>query len=269
MAHEDGLAKSLCRGAVALAFIAAADVNAVQLRAGLSWMDFSYKEFDDGGEILDREDGSLPGLGIGLNQPFGRWTVDAELTYHAGRVEYRGQTQPIRVSHTTDTDETIWDGAVYVSYAVAEQPLRLLGGLGYRFWERDIQPAYNEDLGYTVPGLLEYYYWYYLTLGAQIYVTEDFSVDARALRPVDATMELAVNGSNSKFDMGERWGLRLATPWRTVVSPSLVVILEPYLQYWQFDASSLVYVPGLGGFAYEPDNETLTWGLRAWFATDL
>jgi hypothetical protein len=232
-------------------------------------MDFNYKEFDDGGEILDREDGPLPGLGVGLHESFGRLAIDAELTYHVGRVTYTGQTQPIRVSHTTDTDETIWDGAVYVSYSVSERPVRVLGGLGYRFWERDIRPAYNEDLGYTVPGLLEYYYWYYLALGVQLDVAKDFTIDARALRPMEATMELALSGSNATFDMGERWGFRLATPWRRALSPRVVLTLEPYLQYWQFDASPLVYVAELGGFAYEPDNETLSWGLRAWFATDL
>lgn len=268
MAQEDGFAKFLRCILLVLTLFGASGVHAAELRAGLSWMDFNYKEFDDRDQILDREDGSLPGLAIGLNQPLGRWTIDAELIYHTGRATYSGQTQPIRVSHTSDTDETIWDGSIYVSYAVADLPLRLLGGAGYRFWERDIRPAYNEDLGYTVPGLLEYYYWYYLALGVQLQVTNDFRIDARALRPMDATMELAVDGSNSTFDMGERWGLRLATPWRTAASESLAVTLEPYLQYWKFEASPLVYVPELGGFAYEPENETMTWGLRAWIGTD-
>lgn len=241
-----------------------AKVHALDLRAGLSWMDFEYKEFDDAGEILDREDGSLPGLGLGVTQPFGRWSLDAEFTWHVGSAGYSGQTQD-RVPVSTDTDEAIWDTSVYMTYSVPERPLRVVAGLGYRYWERDIQPSRDIN-GRPVAGLLEYYYWYYLMLGMQFDVVDELSFDFRALWPIDATMELALAGANTRFDLGERPGLRLAAPWRKPLSQRLTLTVEPYLQYWQFDASPSVYVPELSGWAYEPDNDTLSWGLRAWLA---
>ena len=58
-------------------------VPAIEMQVSLGLQDFSYKEFDDEGAVLDREDGLLPGVEGSLTHGLGAWSVGCQLHYYA------------------------------------------------------------------------------------------------------------------------------------------------------------------------------------------
>lgn len=240
-------------------------------QAYISWMDFDYREYDDAGRLLDRESGGIPGLVFDLAGAKDRWTLGGHFSWHANDVLYDGQTTsgvPIR----THTEENILDTSVRIErslHTAATFGPTLYGGVGYRYWGREIRPTHTSS-GQAVDGLFEMYRWTYLFLGgrAAVYRTDRFrfSFDARALRPYRPTLDVDYRGANDSIvlDLGERTGWRLGLPLEYRIDAHVRMVVEPYTEIWEVGRSPTETLTRQGvpvSGVYEPRSTTRTTGL--------
>ncbi len=219
---------------------------------GLSVMDFGYKEFGDEENLLDREDGLLPGIVAGITR---EW-ISADLSYYSNEVDYKGQTQfgtPIE----TRTDEKIFDFSLQLGTG-------LYVGLGYHRWERDIQSLS------TVSGLFEIYEWWYGLLGAKSSFPftdkSDWVIDFSIIQPIKPTVEIDFDGAfdKTKLDLGERLGGRFSLAWQYRFNDTMHIVVESYLERWYLGRSATETLTRNGkkvGGVFEPRSEALNKGL--------
>jgi len=73
------------------AAIAQPDKGSV-LSIATSVLRFGYQEFNDAGQMLDREDGNIPGVVVGMSNNSGSWLFAGDFSYHGGSADYDGQT---------------------------------------------------------------------------------------------------------------------------------------------------------------------------------
>lgn len=245
-----------------------------KVSANFSLQDFNYKEFDDNGSLLDREDGTLPGLIFGLERPRGRWVLGGRFSYYAGSVDYDGQTNtgtPI----TTRTDEKISEIEGRAEYWLRpEDRWAVYGGLGYRYWARDIRPTRTAG-GQPVSGLFEVYDWWLVFFGTKVELynknASRWSLDLRVLRilapelRVDATSQF----DQARLDLGERYGMRLSLPWQYKLDKATHLTIEPYAEGWELGRSPTVPLTRNGvviGTIFEPRSETRNYGINLGFS---
>ncbi len=227
--------------------------------AGVSVLDFGYKKFSPGGELLNREDGILSGGRLGLEYYWASNRLTLDLTRHKGIADYDGQTQggtPV----TTLTDETI----THLSLTLGRVAETLDGvstywGLGYRHWQRNIRSKGN------VQGLLETYMWPYALLGLRGGVWRSggshLMLDGRLVYPVSAKMRVEANSFDTMtLDQKSTPGLRLALPWR-LYRQRLQVEIEAAVEIWRITRSTAKEVTingaSTGYYIYEPSSTTL------------
>jgi len=230
--------------------------GARQIWLGLSVMDFQYKEFSDQGELLDREDGPVPGVRLGLSSQYGSLLIGAEFTYQAGRVDYDGQLQD-GTPHKTRTDETFIDASLTLGRYVGPRSKVHLGA-GFHQWGRDIQPSGD------VSGLFERYAWIYVLLGGEQLLWQNgkhqLSLNAQMTYPVNPTMTLNVAGAGDvSLALGSQPGFRLLVPWRIRLASGRQLEVAPYYEYWQLGRSQGIRAGGW--IIYEPRSETGNLGI--------
>lgn len=254
----------------------AQEQDGLNLSIGSDFQRFDYREYSDQGNLLDRENGMLPGLLIGIGCSQGSWQIAGQLSYHAGGVTYTGQTNggaPI----STTTDQKTIDVELRAGYRFQQaQQIRptLYLGVANHFWRRDIQPTYTAS-GMPVRGLQETYRWWQAFLGATLsgYKTSfiDWGLDARLTRIIAPKIEVDYSGlyDNSQLDLGGRWGFRLALPMSYSMRRSTTLVIEPYLEKYALGRSSSAQLTSQGvvkGAVFEPDsiggNYGVTVGLR-------
>ena len=229
---------------------------ASQTWLGLSMMDFQYKEFSDQGELLNREDGLVPGLRFALASSAGNLLIGLEVSYQTGSVDYDGQLQN-GTPHKTRTDETFIDASFTLGRQVhARSKIHL--GAGYHQWDRDIQPSGRGS------GLFERYAWIYVLLGGEQLLWKNgkhqLSLNAQATYPVNPTMTLNFTGSgNVSLDLGSQPGFRLQAPWRIRLASGRQLEVTPYYEYWQLGRSPDVRVGAW--IVHEPRSETGNLGI--------
>ena len=248
------------------------------LTIGAAVLDFGYQEFSDSGKRLNREDGAIPGLGIGISHSFARWLLSGDFSYHAGDVTYRGQTNT-GIPITSHTDQEIVAMTLRIEYWQATTMLIQGGGLGYNAalylgvgyhdWVRDIQPTRTAG-GAPVSGLFEVYQWWLGFMGAKAVLYEsrhaDWLLDARLIRPVNPSIKVDFKGryDNIQLNLGERWGVRLALPWRYAISPSTGLMVEPFMESHALGRGATASLTRNGvpvGTVNEPRSESRNYGL--------
>ena len=268
-----GFIRNLCALLVLLAPVGAMAwaEEGQELAIGAAVLDFGYQEFSDSGKLLNREDGPIPGLVASLSRSRDRWLLAGDFSYHAGDVTYNGQTNT-GVPITTRTDQKIVDMAVRAEYWQATTGglnYALYLGAGYHRWERDIQPTRTAS-GAPVGGLFETYEWWLGFLGAKMVLRESGKVrwllDVRLTRPVNPSITVDFHGlyDNARLDLGERWGARLALPWRYAVSRTAGLIVEPFVESYELGRSATTPLTRNGivvGTVYEPRSESRNYGL--------
>ncbi len=236
--------------------MAADGQSSSQVWLGLSVTDFQYKEFSDLDELLNREDGPVPGLRFAVASSAGSLLIGLEATYQTGSVDYDGQLQN-GTPHKTRTDETFID----VSFSLGRQfgmwSEVYLGG-GYHQWDRDIQPSGR------VSGLFERYTWIYVLLGGEQLLWQNgkhrLSLNAQMTYPINPTMALNIAGSGDvSLDLGSQPGFRLQAPWRKRLASGLQLEVAPYYEYWQLGRSPDVRVGTW--IIHEPRSETGNLGI--------
>lgn len=269
---------------VSISFMFLPGVNADELQnerefsLGFSLLDMSYKEFDDTGFLLNREDGLL--TGVTGQFKFAGVNIDHYLygSYHASTIDYDGYTQngyPVQ----TDTETDIVD----LQYRLSSKKYQRTGiyaGIGYRHWRRDILSTGN------VSGLLEDYKWFYGLAGVQAYFFKDanseVSIDLRITKMLKAEMDIDFKGfsytglaplDDKTVNLGKKINLRIGVPWRFRTANSYTWVIEPYYEEWDIGKSNVVnltengvnvILPECGGVCgvLEPRSETRNFGVN-------
>jgi hypothetical protein len=232
---------------------------------------FDYREYSDQGKLLDRENGFLPGLLLGIGRSKGPWQIAGQLSYHAGGVAYTGQTnggEPI----TTTTQQQIIDAELRAGYQFQQvqniQPALYFGAANHS-WRRNIQPTYTSS-GMPVRGLMETYRWWQAFFGAILSTYKissfDWALDTRLTRIIAPKIEVDYFGlyDTPQLDLGERWGFRLALPMSYSMRYSTTILLEPYLEKYALGRSSSTPLTNQGiiqGTVFEPRSTSSIYGV--------
>jgi hypothetical protein len=232
-----------------------------ELTIAASVLHFGYQEFDDAGKLLDREDGFVPGVVLGLSHTVNRWQFAGDFAYHGGDVVYTGQTNT-GIPINTHTRQNIADIAVRAEYWLQSSRgsnFALYLGAGYHHWDRNIQPTTTAS-GIPVSGLFETYTWWTGFVGAKTEIYESASsrllLDARLLQTINPTMSVTYGqGDKVTLALGERLGFRLSLPWRHTLAHSSNLIVESYAESYELGRSAIV------GGIYEPVSQTINYGL--------
>ncbi len=264
-----GFSRLLALAGLLMVRAVAADVHG---SLAVSGMDMNYQEFS-GSVVLDEEHGQLAGLQAALGRRDSGWSVDTDLTLHAGWADY---SAPPAIR--TDTHERILDWNARAGLPLVYKTtthVDAYAGLGYRDWRRAIKST-------TLAGLVEDYRWWYLLLGlrGEQYAGEHtrFSLDARLLRPVRPRLDVDFNAVYDDITVypQARNGFRLALSAEHDLQSGVTLWLSPWYEYWELSASPQVklWQQGMPSdapvFAREPDSETrnagvllgLRWRLR-------
>lgn len=233
---------------------------------GLSITDFSYQEFKQNGPLFNHEYGILPGIKIGLSKNFKQGFLATTFSYHWNEVNYEGETQsglPIK----TRTDEKIYTGSLQLG-----QQLKITDhfisqfyiGLGYYQWQRDILSTA------TKLGLFETYQWRYGLLGVKgilpISDKSKLSIHFALTYPLNPTIKVNFNGifDEKKFNLAAKKGKMFSLAWQYQYTEKINIILEPYLEHWQFGASAkqtLIRGGKIVGSLFEPRSKMHNYGL--------
>lgn len=237
--------------------------------AGATALRFGYKEYNQGARIpriLDREDGTLPGLRAGLRASTHAWTFFAEANFLRGKADYDGVSSlgsPLK----TTTDESILDLSAAAGYRLplnSQLSPTLYAGLGHRIWRRSIRSSG------PVSGLEEVYRSSYALLGASATLWKNqltqVLADLRVTEALDPTLRVDFHGAfdNAKIRLPARPGWRLALPWTLNVLSAGSLRLEPYYEYWRTprSASSPLTKPGFAPRSvFEPKSQMGNFGV--------
>ena len=223
---------------------------------GLSLLSFHYSEFPDDKHLRNKETGVLPGINGALRFSPAAWRIGFSGSAHGGEVDYDGATSAFRL-HQTQTETLILNGIASVGYEFSvDQTFALTpyGGIGYRFWRRDILP--NNGVG----GLREHYRWIYAAAGLELgwRASESLRIgaDLRLIRPVQAKVDVLISPETT-LELGSRTGYRIGLPMLWSLSQRFGVALEPYYERQEFGASA----PKNG--ILEPSSDSDIFGVHA------
>lgn len=241
--------------------IAQSQVRGVKMKIGLSAVDFNYEERMNGSQV-NTEDGNLPGLYLAFTDQGKRFYGEMIFNYYQGQVDYRGQAQDNLGNFlglvTTDTDTEILD----LNYRVGGQvypSVELYGGLGYRYWKRDINPTTLAG-GAPVDGLLERFTWFYGMFGVKYHFVDNadlgVAINLQLRRMINPKISAKNSTISTHFDLKESWGYQLSFPFRIGIRAPYALTIEPFAKQWQLDQASD------GGGNLLPQNETDTYGVH-------
>lgn len=240
----------------------------------------TYNSFDgDDNTFLDGESGLIPGVVMKLKtneQIFYEW--EGSLYYN--KVKYDGQTQS-GIPITTKSDALIIDTHFKVGFNFERshgRESKIYGGLGYRYWYRNIVPTVinspgSADDGKTVAGLLEEYTWFYSMLGYAVNFNAlnnvKVGLDFRLTKMLNAKMDLDYLGfdgrDNLSFNLGRRYGARFAIPIK-IESVHTSYTITPYYEIIDIGISNFVPITKnstqTGFIAWEPRSETRNIGIE-------
>ncbi len=233
----------------------------LNMKLGLGAASFNYEE-TLGGSQVNAEDGILPGLYISFKEYRKRVYGEFVLTFYGGNVDYAGQAQDSLGNFlglvTTDTDTQLLD----LNYRVGSyytRALELYGGLGYRYWQREINPASLSN-GTPVAGLLERFTWFYGLAGASYHFNTGSNMDIAVNLQARRMFRPKVNAKNptiiANIEPDEKWGYELTVPVTIRIRSPYTLTIEPFYKQWRLDQAS----DSSGNTL--PDNDTDTYGVN-------
>lgn len=206
------------------------------LEIGVGLMAFDYAEFDDNNVFIDGETGLIPGVIVKLKTNK-RIYYEWEGSVYYNQIEYDGQTQggtPVK----TDSDALIMDTHFKIGLNLNpsfDRGQKLYGGMGYRYWYRNILSGRDINRN-PVAGLLEEYRWFYGLLGYEVHFDASNNVkvgfDFRLTKMFNAKMDVDFLGfkgyDNTSVKLGNKVGARLAMPVAIKMRHSSLVVTPFY-----------------------------------------
>ena len=223
---------------------------------GIAAMRFKYTEFADSGRVLDSERGNIYGASLKLGLRLSAWEWEGFGSLLRGQVPYNGQSN-YGTPYNTRTNEKINDWSLRAGYWFATPyPLAPYVGIGYRQWDRDIQPA-------SLAGLFESYRWRYSWLGAKVSVAQadnaSFLLDVGLLKPLRPELLFGADGATTLHPEAKT-GLRAILTWQRKLDGNYHLVVEPWYEYWGLGRSPTVFS---GAYSiYEPESKTSNIGVN-------
>jgi hypothetical protein len=240
------------------------DANSIEI--GMALKQFDYREFDQQDKQLLREHGVLPGIRIGAEHQAAAYTTHFVLQRFHKEVNYDGQTQSGN-SLNTQSKEVITNLELSIhSKLPFTQPVQpgLALGIGYREWNRGIQPTTNSS------SLHETYRWGYWLLGMNLHwrvnMQWTLGMSAEALQPINPHIEVHVPGYDATtLHLNPQQAYRLSLPIAYQVKGQLPWRIAPYWQSWHMGRSDTRPLringnPSSFGIS-EPESKTEAWGI--------
>lgn len=235
---------------------------------GASLIDFHYEEESSQGEMLDSEDGLLPGLMLEMAAISEHWSISGSLMVEKGEVDYIAYPDSSN-ELSSKTDETITEASLdlCIKQNISETiEIAYIFGVGKRYWDRDIHSLPN------ISGLDEQYEWPYFSLGVKptYEINTQSSIDllVRAKRTFNATLDVEFKEGQYdpvKLDLDDGIGLEFEANWLQRIDQTTIIGIGPYLHLWWFDQSEelTLTINGLpAGSIYEPASFTRSTGIR-------
>lgn len=240
-----------------------------EMYLGASLLDFTYKEFDDAGTLLDREDGIIPGFMLGYKRQRNDVFTELSFSYHGTDIKYDGQTQS-GIPVTTRSDADIYELQLKMGSELRTRnnyKYEMYGGFGYRFWQRNIRSTA------IAAGIYEEYDWSYFMLGAKFPLTKteestlDFDIQYTRMINANIFVQLSSLGADDvNLALGKESGYRFSLPWRIKTQNSSTWVIEPYYEFWEIGKSEIkpITVGGTptGFVVWEPRSETSNVGIN-------
>ena len=144
--------------------------------------------------------------------------------------------------------------------------LAVYGGLGFRYWARDIQSTPGAS------GLYEEYEWGYMLIGIspamRIGPSDRLGADLQLRKAFDANLDVRFKNANYdpvSLHLDDGIGLRLALNWNHEINEGFEFTLGPYLDLWEFEKSADVDLRQGNltvGSVHEPASQTKVVGIR-------
>jgi hypothetical protein len=229
------------------------------LSVSLGALNQNYRELDSGGSVLDKENGTIPRIGIeyslmGLQTPL-RFYMSAD--YAGGDTSYKGALQN-GTPYDTTTGNKIVDLNVGLGYAFGFGRFAVIPGVeyGYSNWQRDV------GKGDPYHGVKETYSHGHMaaTLSGQFAMTPKavLSLGVAYGKTVAPTMKIDEQFGHSvispTFNLGSKPWSRLSIGLDYAAKKTLHI--GGRLAYTQFRYGASPYYPVGTGTAYEPDSKT-------------
>jgi hypothetical protein len=250
------------------AHVAAADKFCnLSSSTGVRLESYEYRETDSNNRLIDKEDGLLPGLQMGLAVKCDQWELAANGSLQHARLEYDGQTNT-GAKFLTRTEEKIRELSAQIGrrfFSAGANSIGVYAGLGEWSWQRNIASRSN------VSGLDETYRWRYYFLGGNVALVEknphQLLFDIRWLHRTQAKLSVDFRGIFDKpedLSLNVQNGWRLALPWRYVLDNSNIMHIEPYAESWHIDRTGSKSISRNGlqiGNFFEPASNTKLYGV--------
>jgi len=224
---------------------------------------FKYQEYNDANQLLDKEHGLLTGIKLGFAHTNNQALLETHIALLSGTIDYTGQTQS-GTPHQTKTDESLINiGLRLLPRAEPDTTFALFLGFQYWQWDRNILTNNN------VRGLHEIYSWNEMEAGLRIESLSKpqtlFWLEISALYSFNPVMEIQLDTSKEKLDLGELPGFRVRAGKTWTKNRTTTISFNLVAEYWSFGRSNTIFVNNFFGSAAsitEPESETLNTGLE-------
>jgi len=230
--------------------------------------DVRYFDYEEPG--LMEESGWMYGIvGSYIYHGNNKLMFETSLSYVFGELDYDGQFQD-GTPRTSDTDDWLfeWRGLIGPDYRLKDSSIVTpFLGIGYRFWNDEIKGSggYEREIQYL-----------YLPIGVKTISPIDINWTWGLSAEYDLFLSGKVkshlsdvfpglNDPENDQNFGDGYGVKFSLQFNRKLSNNYGVSIEPYISYWDIDASDLSVVTLYGipiGYGVEPENETTEYGLR-------
>jgi len=232
------------------------------LEVSLSGLKFNYKEYSSG-NVLDSESSSfnnLYGINVRYSKEIGKFILNSNFEYNRGTTHYNGSTWGGTPLSLTKHNVYLYNLNLIGKYSLfanktstGKNNLYVLGGLGYRFWNRgtsDYSGDYNEQ-----------YKWPYYLLGGEIKTqfNNKFVIGLQAYyqKAINPKMKSYL-GSGATYNLGKTYGYRVSIPIKYALKTNYGIVFRYIYDYWKISKSDIqnVTLSGISVPTYEPDSKT-------------
>jgi hypothetical protein len=229
---------------------------------------YAYRETDNADRLIDKEEGLLPGMQLGITAYCHEWEFTVRGARQRARLTYDGQTNT-GGKFFSSTLENISEVSAQFGrrfFVIDDHSAGLYAALGHWQWQRGIGSVGR------ISGVDETYAWRIYGLGGNLAIYEQkpqqLLLDLSWMRMTQSRLKVDYRGL---FDKPEALALkvknawRVSTPWRYTLTASDALQIEPYIQAWRIDKTETkrLFRDGIevGNF-FEPASKTRLLGVN-------